>query len=138
MVIDEDVPGGASSYILQKIIEENKEIEPTIIPSNVDEYKIRLNKVWVGKPTITEADGSKREIYPIEARLRKLTYSAPMFIEVSTHINGIQRESFETQIGTMPVMLKSKYCNIHKLERKKLIEKGEDPDDPGGYFCQSG
>ena len=123
---------------LQKIIEENKEIEPTIIPSNVDEYKIRLNKVWVGKPTITEADGSKREIYPIEARLRKLTYSAPMFIEVSTHINGIQRESFETQIGTMPVMLKSKYCNIHKLERKQLIEQGEDPDDPGGYFIVNG
>ncbi|MCK5107276.1 MAG: DNA-directed RNA polymerase subunit B'', partial [Nanoarchaeota archaeon] len=62
---------------LQKIIEENKEIEPTIIPPNVDEYKIKLNRIWVGKPFITEADGSKREIFPIEARLRKLTYSAP-------------------------------------------------------------
>ncbi|MBW2985514.1 DNA-directed RNA polymerase subunit B'' [Candidatus Woesearchaeota archaeon] len=123
---------------LQKIIEENKEIEPTIIPQNVDEYKIRLNKVWVGTPIITEADGSKRDILPIEARLRKLTYSSPMFIEVSTHINGIQRESFETQIGTIPVMLKSKYCNLNNLDKKQLIEKGEDPDDPGGYFIVNG
>ena len=33
---------------LQKIIEENKEIEPTIIPTNVDEYKIRLNLLVLG------------------------------------------------------------------------------------------
>ncbi|HEY9703075.1 MAG TPA: hypothetical protein V6C58_11540, partial [Allocoleopsis sp.] len=30
---------------LQKIIEENKVIEPTIIPSNVEEYKIMLDKI---------------------------------------------------------------------------------------------
>ncbi len=123
---------------LQKIIEENKEIEPTIIPPNVDEYKIKLNRIWVGKPFITEADGSKREIFPIEARLRKLTYSAPIFIEMSTHINGMQRESFESQIGTMPIMLKSKYCHLSGLSEKDLVEKGEDPTDPGGYFIVNG
>ena len=123
---------------LQKIIEENSEIEPTIIPPNVDEYKIKFNRIWVGTPYITEADGSKREIYPIEARLRKLTYSAPIFIEMSTHINGMQRESFESQIGTMPIMLKSKYCHLNGLSEKELVEKGEDPTDPGGYFIVNG
>ena len=125
-------------YELQNIIEENKEIEPTIIPPNVDEYKIRLNKIWVGKPFITEADGSKREIFPIEARLRKITYSAPIFIEMSTIINGMQRENFEAQIGTLPIMLKSKYCHLYNLNEKELIEKGEDPNDPGGYFIVNG
>ena len=123
---------------LQNIIEENKEIEPTIIPPNIDEYKIRLNKIWVGKPFITEADGSKREIFPIEARLRKITYSAPIFIEMSTIINGMQRENFEAQIGTIPIMLKSKYCHLHKFTQKELVEKGEDPNDPGGYFIVNG
>ncbi|MBD3209129.1 DNA-directed RNA polymerase subunit B, partial [Candidatus Woesearchaeota archaeon] len=123
---------------LQDIIEENKEIEPTIIPPNVEEFKIRFDKITVQKPEITEADGSKRPIYPIEARLRKISYSAPVHIEVSAHINGVQRESFKTQIGTLPIMIKSKYCHLHKLGKEDLIKHGEDPDDPGGYFVING
>ncbi len=123
---------------LQKIIEENKNIEPTIIPHNIDEFKIRFDKIWTTKPEITEADGSKRLVYPIEARLRKLSYSAPTFIEVSAHINGIQRESFTTQVGNIPMMLRSKNCHLNNLSREKLIEHGEDPDDPGGYFIVNG
>lgn len=123
---------------LKLIIEENKEIVPTIPPQNIEDFRIRLDKIWVTKPEITEADGSKRTIYPIEARLRKLTYSAPTFIEVSAHINGVQRESFTTQIGNLPIMLKSKNCHLYKLGREELIEKGEDPDDPGGYFIING
>lgn len=123
---------------LQKIIEENKVIEPTIIPSNVEEYKIMLDKISITKPEITEADGSKRNVYPMEARLRKLSYSASIFIEISSHINGVQRESFRTQIGSIPIMLKSKYCHLNSLTREELIEKGEDPEDPGGYFIING
>lgn len=123
---------------MQIIIDENREIEPTIIPPNVEEFKIKLDKIWVTKPEITEADGSKRPIYPIEARLRKISYSAPIFLEVSAHINGVQRESFKTQIGNLPIMLKSKYCHLELADRKELIDKGEDPDDDGGYFIING
>jgi DNA-directed RNA polymerase subunit B len=123
---------------LQKIVDDNKEVEPTIIPPDVDEFKIRFDKIWVTKPEITEADGSKRAIYPTEARLRKISYSAPMYIEVSAHINGVQRESFTTMIGNIPIMLKSKFCHLNGLNREELIEKGEDPNDPGGYFIING
>ncbi|RJQ17043.1 DNA-directed RNA polymerase subunit B'' [Candidatus Woesearchaeota archaeon] len=123
---------------LQNIIDENRDIEPTIIPSNIDDFKIRLEKISITKPEITEADGSKRVIYPVEARLRKISYAAPLFIEVSAHINGVQRESFKTQIGSLPIMLKSKYCHLHGMKRQELIDKGEDPDDPGGYFIING
>ena len=132
---------------LQNIIEENREIEPTIIPHDIDDFKIRFNRIWVEMPdksgepkgpTIVEADGSKRPIYPNEARLRKITYAAPIWLEVSAHINGVQKESFITQIGSMPVMLKSKYCHLNKLSKEELIEKGEDPEDPGGYFIVNG
>jgi DNA-directed RNA polymerase subunit B len=123
---------------LQKIVEENKEIVPTIIPHNVDNFKIRFDKIWVTKPEITEADGSKRKVFPIESRLRKITYSAPIFIEVSAHINDVQRESFTTQIGNLPIMLKSKACHLSKFNRDELIQHGEDPNDPGGYFVING
>ncbi|MFH1642313.1 MAG: DNA-directed RNA polymerase subunit B'' [Nanoarchaeota archaeon] len=123
---------------LQKIITENRIIEPTIIPSNIDEFKIRFDKIWCTAPEITEADGSKRAIYPIEARLRKITYATPTFIEVSAHINGVQRESFSTQIVSLPIMLGSNICHLNKLSSDDLIKYGEDPDDPGGYFIING
>ena len=123
---------------LTEIIKENKEIEPTIIPPDVDDFKIQFDKVWVTKPEITEADGSKRTIYPVEARMRKLSYSAPCFIEVSAHINGVQRESFTTLIGNIPIMLKSNSCHLKGMNREELIKHGEDPDDTGGYFIING
>lgn len=123
---------------LSNIISENKEIEPTIIPHNIEEFKIKFDGIEVKNPEITEADGSKKKIYPIEARLRKLSYSAPCFIEVSAHINGVQRESFTTQIASLPIMLKSKLCHLNKLSEEELIETGEDPHDPGGYFIING
>src|SRR3990167_487784 len=123
---------------LPRIIEENREIEPTIIPHNIDEFKIRFDKIWIQKPEIIEADGSQRKIYPTEARLREITYAAPVFIQVSSHINGAQRESFTTPICNLPIMLKSKYCHLYGLSAEELAGKWEDPDDPGGYFIING
>ncbi len=123
---------------LQKVVDENKIIEPTIIPPEVESYKIRLDKIWVTKPEITEADGSKRDIYQVEARLRKLSYSSPIFLEISSHINDVQRESITTQIGNLPIMLKSNFCHLNNLNREDLIAKDEDPEDPGGYFIING
>ena len=123
---------------LQKIIDEISEIVPTIIPQEFENFKIKFNKIEVGRPEITEADGSRRTIYPMEARLRKLTYSAPIYLEVATYINDIQRELFTIQVGKMPIMLRSKYCHLSGLKREDLIKKGEDPTDTGGYFILNG
>ncbi|MFH0701828.1 MAG: DNA-directed RNA polymerase subunit B'' [Candidatus Woesearchaeota archaeon] len=123
---------------LQEVVDENKEAEPAIIPHNIEKFKIRFGRITVGKPEITEADGSKRAIYPMEARLRKITYYAPMYLEVSTYINDVQRENFIAEVGKMPIMLKSKFCNLNALSREELIKHGEDPTDPGGYFIING
>ena len=45
---------------LQEVVEENKEAEPAIIPHNIEKFKIRFGRITVGKPEITEADGSAR------------------------------------------------------------------------------
>lgn len=123
---------------LQEVIEENKEAEPAIIPHNIEKFKIRFGRITVGKPEITEADGSKRPIYPIEARLRKISYSAPIYLEISTYVNDVQRENFVTEVGKIPIMLRSKYCHLHGLSREELIKHGEDATDPGGYFIING
>lgn len=125
-------------YQLQQIVKEVGVIEPTIIPSDIETFQIKFDKIWITKPEITEADGSKRPIYPMEARLRKITYAATVHIEVSAHINGIQRESFTAEIGNIPIMLKSKYCNLYGLSKEELVQKEEDPSDIGGYFVING
>ncbi|MCD6464188.1 DNA-directed RNA polymerase subunit B, partial [Candidatus Woesearchaeota archaeon] len=97
---------------LQEIINETSEITPPILPPNVEEFKIKLGNISVLKPEIIEADGSKRSIYPAEARIRQLTYAAPVHLEVSSYINGVQRESFLAHVGNLPIMVKSKNCYL--------------------------
>jgi len=123
---------------LTKILQENAELEPQVLPPEIESFKIKLEKIWIEKPVIIEADGSRRQIFPMEARLRQLNYSAPVYIQLSTYVNGVQRETLTTQIGNIPIMLKSKFCYLNGLSSEELIGKGEDPDDPGGYFIING
>ncbi len=123
---------------MQEVVDENKEVEPAIIPHNIEKFKIKFGKISIGNPEITEADGSKRKIFPVEARLRKISYSAPISLEISTYINDIQRESFVVEIGKIPIMLRSKYCCLNGSNKEDLIKRGEDPLDPGGYFIING
>ncbi len=123
---------------LQEVVKEVGEIIPTIIPPEMEDFKIVLDKIAIEKPCIVEADGSKRDILPTEARLRKMSYSSPIYLNVSVYVDGIQREVFRTEIGKLPIMVRSKHCHLHNLPREKIIEKGEDPDDMGGYFILNG
>ena len=125
-------------FELQKIINETEEIIPTIIPQEVESFRIKFSKVNVKKPEIVEADGSKRKLYPMEARLRALTYAASVEVDVSVYINNVQRESFTIEIGKIPVMVKSKYCHLYNLKEEELLEHNEDPNDFGGYFILNG
>lgn len=125
---------------IPKIINEIKEIKPEV--PELGEFKIKLGDFKIGKenwgPWVKEADGSERKILPMEARIRNLTYSAPMFIEMSTVMGGIESEGMWVNFGDLPIMIKSKICPLSTMSRAELIEVGEDPDDPSGYFIVNG
>ncbi|HKZ50052.1 MAG TPA: DNA-directed RNA polymerase subunit B'' [Candidatus Nanoarchaeia archaeon] len=123
---------------LQKLIDEVAEATPSVIPPEAEEVKIVFGKIRIEKPSIIEADGTKWKVLPVEARVRNLTYCAPVFIEVGLVIDGKERERSEVQICEFPIMLKSKYCYLNNLSRDELIAAGEDPYDPGGYFIING
>jgi DNA-directed RNA polymerase II subunit RPB2 len=44
--------------------------------------QIKFGQVYVSPPTIFEADGEQRELYPQEARLRSLTYQSQIFVDI--------------------------------------------------------
>jgi DNA-directed RNA polymerase subunit B len=123
---------------IQEIVNEVQDIIPTIIPAEVKDFKIKFGKIAIEKPQIVEADGSKRDVYPMEARLRKLTYSAPIYLTVSAYMDGVEREQFTSLIGKIPVMVKSKYCHLYGLNKEELLKHYEDPNDFGGYFILNG
>ncbi len=123
---------------LQKIIDNESIIEPVIKPAGVGEFSIKLGKITVGKPDILEADSILRPINPMEARLRDLTYDAPMMLNVSYIADKKIVAEEEVFIGRMPIVVKSKFCNLYGMSRDELTKLKEDPNDPGGYFIING
>jgi DNA-directed RNA polymerase subunit B len=123
------------NYGVQQIIDE---IEAINLAPDEGDFKLKFGKIQVSKPDVKEADGSTRVVFPNEARIRNLTYSAPVFVSITPIINGVQEKPEKVHIGDLPIMVKSDLCSTHGLMRKELIEKGEDPDDPGGYFIING
>ena len=110
---------------------------------------IELGKIRIGRPIVYEANGSQTESIPMMARLRNMTYSAPVYLEFTIVEEGMEIEEVEEEIGNMPVMVKSMLCNLHRHYltgegssdddyKNALILKGEDPQDPGGYFIVNG
>ncbi|GFN40812.1 MAG: DNA-directed RNA polymerase subunit B [Marine Group I thaumarchaeote] len=120
---------------LQSIINEVVQIE---IENAEYPYKIQLGKVKLQQPRMMELDGSITHITPAEARLRNVSYSAPVMMEASVVEDGKILESRFVHIGDIPVMVRSNACILHNFPSQKLIEHGEDPKDPGGYFIING
>ncbi|MFH0949204.1 MAG: DNA-directed RNA polymerase subunit B [Candidatus Aenigmatarchaeota archaeon] len=123
-------------YRVQKIIDELGEIE--LETPEFAEFKIKFGKVKIKKPSIKEADGATREITPIEARIRDLTYSSQVFVEMIPLIDAIEQEPQEIKLGEIPIMVKSNLCVLNGMSDDELTEMGEDPGDPGGYFIING
>ncbi len=108
--------------------------------------------IFIGAPFVKEPVGSKPTLTPMEARLRNLTYQAPIYLKVTVVENGVERAPEDVHIGDLPIMVKSRPCNLNRYKiteddqiwlsdeeyRAKLVEYGEDPLDPGGYFIIGG
>jgi len=118
---------------LQKIIDEQK-----IIETDLEDTYIKLGKIRVENPIVKEADGAIERLYPNEARLRNLSYSAPLYLQMSVVEGEEEKEPQEAKIGQLPVMIKSNICNLQDITDEEMVKFGEDPLDPGGYFIVNG
>ncbi|HIP17049.1 MAG TPA: DNA-directed RNA polymerase subunit B'' [Methanothermococcus okinawensis] len=127
-------------YKLQKIIDEIKFVETEVKGG----YKVKFGKIRIEKPINKEADGSVKEITPMDARIRNLSYSAPVYLEITPIVGGedgseeVTGDTVEVYIGELPIMVGSKACYLYGKTREELIAMGEDPEDPFGYFIING
>jgi DNA-directed RNA polymerase II subunit RPB2 len=115
------------------------------------EYEVTLEfeKISIRKPTIFENNGAIHPMMPNDARLRNLTYAAPLNVDVKVtttfidHTRNSIRESNvrifpNVHLGKIPVMVGSKYCLLHDQKHVHPSKMGECAEDVGGYFIVQG
>ncbi|MEM3671316.1 MAG: DNA-directed RNA polymerase subunit B [Thermoprotei archaeon] len=125
--------------------------EVGVVEATKGDLRIKITNVYVGRqvydpftgkqrviPEITEPDFVTRPIVPLEARLRGVSYAVPVYCDFEITDGQDQYEEKSVLIGELPVMLKSNICITSGLSKEQLIEIGEDPEDPGGYFIING
>ncbi|KAJ9598564.1 hypothetical protein L9F63_010755, partial [Diploptera punctata] len=94
--------------------------------------------VNVGTPDVEEGYNISKSITPHECRLRDLTYSAPITVDIE-YTRGKQRfVRNNLVIGRMPIMLRSSNCVLANKSQFELAKMNECPLDPGGYFVVKG
>ena len=142
-------------FVIPQIIEKNN---PIVVTTDYDTthkmfkktYTIEFLQTYLSKPLIHENTDVIKPLYPNEARLRGLTYAAPMFIDVkytyrqivdpTNPRNDVYKEGTETKIPflKLPIMLHSKYCHLSDHTEATMTELGECEYDQGGYFIVNG
>ncbi len=63
-------------------------------------YEIKFGQIYLSRPTVTEGDGAVVPVFPQEARLRNLTYSAPLYIDMTKKVM-VGREDPDAAPGEM-------------------------------------
>ncbi|MCJ1467312.1 DNA-dependent RNA polymerase II [Pseudocyphellaria aurata] len=84
------------STTMQELVEENSlltldqnapQSEDESDPIALRRYEIRFGTVLLSRPAMTEGDGSTGAMLPQEARLRNLTYSSPLYLEMTKKVS---------------------------------------------------
>lgn len=110
---------------------------------------VSFGQLRMGRPNFTEFNGDSPALYPNQARLRNLTYSAPLYCEVGLTSVTVPSEDAEEEvvthppthvfIGRIPIMLRSDFCLLSECNNdKEMNSLGECHVDQGGYFVVNG
>ncbi|KAI5930653.1 DNA-directed RNA polymerase I subunit RPA2 [Manis javanica] len=104
-----------------------------------EQISLTIVDAAISPPTVPKGTICKElNIYPAECRGRRSTYRGKLTADISWAVNGISKGIIKQFLGYVPIMVKSKLCNLHNLPPKALIEHHEEPEEMGGYFIING
>ncbi|KAH9330038.1 hypothetical protein KI387_002146, partial [Taxus chinensis] len=158
------------SHGLQKMFDNVGEfdVEPDYAKRRPDglwyRASISFGNVTVEQPSYCTKEGKRLSLKPAEARLRNMTYSSPVYVEITTqvyiqeglktndktkgssssliknakNVTVISEEQKKVLIGRIPIMVKSSLCHLSSLTCKELLKEGVCSFDVGGYFIIKG
>jgi DNA-directed RNA polymerase II subunit RPB2 len=121
-------------------------------PPRIVEVCVEFANVQIRKPTIFENNGAVTPMYPNDARLRNLTYAAPVYTDIiatftmttpsssgeEPTVSVSRRTLPHVQVARIPVMVGSNPCLLSDTPEKTPRELGECSEDVGGYFIIQG
>jgi DNA-directed RNA polymerase II subunit RPB2 len=121
-------------------------------PPREVEVCVEFANVQIRKPTIFENNGAVTPMYPNDARLRNMTYAAPVYTDIiatytmrTPRLDGgepdvrvARRTLPHVQVGRIPVLVGSAFCLLRDTPEKTPRELGECSEDVGGYFIIQG
>jgi DNA-directed RNA polymerase II subunit RPB2 len=136
-------------------------------PKPVYKYKVEIyiggldgTGFYIGTPTVALQDSEEvRVLFPNEARLRNLTYSSTVLVDVAIRLTIMKpnkdgalepipmdilefkkTDALDERIPLfkIPIMLHSRYCILHDKPAEFLRQAGECEYDYGGYFIVDG
>lgn len=124
---------------IREIISLMRPIRANYFNSEGEEQSITLQLLGgsVKDPVMLEKDGTVHPIFPQECRIRNMTYSSPLYIDIGVErSNGKSSLIKDVYIGRVPVMVYSSICRLSN--KKDRMKHGECDKDPGGYFIVNG
>ncbi|RLF98252.1 MAG: DNA-directed RNA polymerase subunit B'', partial [Candidatus Wolframiiraptor sp.] len=129
-----------NSFIKEGLSELIKSLGDLEIRTRYGTLVLKMRDPEIGAPIVEEIDGTVIEnVTPMECRLRNLTYAAPLYVTMTLYLDGKPiTQPEKVKVGILPIMVKSDICPLSKMSEEELMEIGEDPRDPGGYFIING
>lgn len=129
---------------MQEIVDESPKLElvpnqqhnPTMQTAGAVSYGIQFGQIYLSKPTWVEADQTTSAMFPNEARLRNLTYAAPLYMDLTQTTrtedpddpDGAADEEKQQLdkvfLGQVPIMLRSTYCILKDSNDRELTDLG--------------
>ena len=134
------------NYFINKEIRQivQAQANQKIVIDSDPNFYFKYLDVHVGTPSV-EDEFRARSVTPQQCRLRDITYSAPITVDIEytrgkeiVVKRGKRREGGSVQIGRLPIMLRSDRCVLSGKSEHELAQLGECPLDPGGYFVVKG
>ena len=90
-------------------------------------------------PRISTSDSNFEILTPQMCRDMGYTYSSELYVDLILNEGTLQEEKLvQIFIGKVPIMLGSVLCHLRGKTDRELIELGECPKDPLGYFIIKG
>ena len=143
---------------IQEIIDENKSIviDPDLNYFNKNISNHMIYELTFGQshiaahPQFLENNSStEHKIFPNEARVRNLDYLSELSVNIylrekmydkesETYTTIKEHELNKQNIGKIPILVRSKYCSLNKLNDAERIDVKECEFDQGGYFIIGG
>ncbi|CAG9824766.1 unnamed protein product [Phaedon cochleariae] len=122
---------------LSKAINDMTPIEFTL---NDRKIKLMIGDYSFAKPAVPFGTIGVRNnaIFPTECRQRSATYKGKLMVTVNWFIDGEQQQSFQKDLGDVPIMVKSDCCHLSKMSPKQLVKHGEHEQEWGGTFIVKG